>query len=165
MDVSKFKDEIISKIQKSPKIALYSVFALICVLLLLASGSHETKTDAGISNQFDDVSRDYADFLESELKRIISKIDGIGSVDVMVTIEGTVCYEYVRDTSRSDSKYDSETVILANKEALVKQIVNPKVTGVLVICDGGDSAKIREKVLSAVSTVLDISASKVYITK
>lgn len=165
MDVLKLKDDLIAKIKKSPKIALYAALALLCIVLLLFTGNSDSEADSLGAAVVPGVSNDYADFLEAELKSIIAKIDGVGNVEVMVTIEGTVSYEYIRDISNSDTKTDSETVIIANKEALLKQIVNPKVNGVLVICDGGDSLIIKEKVINAVSTVLDISTNKIYITK
>ena len=102
---------------------------------------------------------------ERQLEAVISQIDGAGKTRVMVTVESTVSYEYATDDSYSESKYESEIVIIGSDKALIKKIDNPEVAGVLVICDGGDSAVIKEKILKAVATVLDISSNKVYITK
>lgn len=164
MDLLKLKDVLVTKIKDSPKIPIYLAVVMLCVFLLFATSSSDSQKDDDIDIP-PATQTEYAEFLENELKDIISKIDGIGNVKVMVTVEGTVSYEYVVDVTSSDNKIESDTVLLANKEALIKQIVNPKVSGVLVICDGGDSAVIKEKVTRAVSTVLDISSSKVYITK
>lgn len=164
MNLLKLKDVLVTKIKVSPKIPIYLAVVMLCVFLLFATSSSNSQKDDDIDIP-PATQTEYAEFLENELKDIISKIDGVGNVKVMVTVEGTVSYEYVADVTSSDNKIESDTVLLANKEALIKQIVNPKVSGVLVICDGGDSAVIKEKVTRAVSTVLDISSSKVYITK
>lgn len=164
MDVLKLKETVVTKIKNYPKVLVYIVVVILCSFLLLVINSQNSEHDDRVDT-VSDVQTEYADFLEDQLKEIISQMDGVGNVKVMVTVEGTVSYEYVRDINRSDSKIESDTVLLSNKEALIKQIVNPKVSGVLVICDGGDSAVIKEKITRAVSTVLDISSSKVYITK
>ena len=47
------------------------------------------------------------------------------------------------------------------KEALVKKTLEPKISGAVVVCEGGDNIQISEKVIRAVSTALGISSSKV----
>ncbi len=150
-------------IKQSPKIMIYTVIAVICMLLLIftpeADSSDSENTD------FPSPHTEYAKMLERQLKAVISDIEGVGNVTVMVTVEGTVSYNYQQDEYISDDREERETVILSNKDPLIKSIANPKVSGVLVICDGGNSSIIREKVIYAVSTVLDIPTNKVYITR
>lgn len=72
--------------------------------------------------------------------------------------------EYQTDIDKSETDETQKTVIIGNKEALIKSIENPRVAGVLVVCEGGDSLKVKEKVINAVSTVLNISSGRVYVT-
>ncbi len=157
MDLSKIRD----KLKTSPKLVIYLIATLICiVLLLLMNSQSESKAVS------DDVSAitpnsQYKDALEKELEEIIAKIDGVGKVTVMLTVDSTYSYEYVSDTKNNES----ETVIIGNKEALISKISNPKISGVLVVCSGGDSVKVKEKIINSVATVLDIPYSKVYVAK
>ncbi len=159
--------DVISKIKdifkKSPKLLIYLAIGIACLAVLSLSGNKSDEKSS--ESDFPSPETQYAVALEKQLKSAISKIDGVGSVTVMVTVEGTVKYDYQTDISKSDDREESETVIVSNKAPLIKSIENPKVSGVLVICDGGDSVKIREKVIYAVSTVLDIPTNKVYITR
>ncbi len=114
--------------------------------------------------------------IENELTEVLSKISGVGLVDVMVTIEGTTEYIYAEEITsnessgegREESSFKNEYVIIENgnqKEALIKKIIKPKINGVVIVCEGGDNASIAEKVYKSVSTVLDISSARVYVVK
>ena len=157
MDLSKIRD----KLKTSPKLVIYLIATLICIVLLLLMNSQSENKAVS-----DDVSAitpnsQYKDALEKELEEIITKIDGVGKVTVMLTVDSTYSYEYVSDTKNNES----ETVIIGNKEALISKISNPKISGVLVVCSGGDSVKVKEKIINSVATVLDIPYSKVYVAK
>lgn len=163
MDLFTLRDAVIKKLKSSPKMVTYIAAALICVVLLLIMGKDTGTSEA--SKDFPKAETEYAAQLEKQLEAVISQIEGAGKTRVMVTVKSTVSYEYATDDSYSESKHESEIVIIGSDEALIKRIDNPEVAGVLVICDGGDSAVIKEKILKAVATVLDISSNKVYITK
>ena len=51
-----------------------------------------------------------------------------------------------------------------SEQAVLQKQVMPKIRGVLVVCDGGDDALTREKITKAVSSVLNISSGKVFVT-
>ncbi len=157
MDLSKIKE----KLKSSPKLITYAVIALVCIALLLLMNSSSEKESNIEGNEIKAGDTYYKDTLEKQLEGIVSKIEGVGKVTVMITVDSTYSFEYVTDKSEKES----ETVIIGNKEALISRIANPKISGVLVVCEGGDSVKIKEKVIGAVSTVLDIPYNKVYVAK
>lgn len=117
---------------------------------------------------------DYAADMGKQLENILRKIEGVGKVSVMLTVDGTEEYIYVREEKESilqdnDSK-SSETenkYILVqnngNKEALVKKVINPEISGVVVVCEGGDTSSVREKVYNAVSVSLGIPSNRIYV--
>ena len=102
--------------------------------------------------------------MTSQLEDIISKIDGVGDVSVMLTTRGSSEIVYAEDTQKDELDRKTETVIIGSKEALVRKIENPEITGVLIVCDGGDDIGVKEKVINAVSTVLNIPSNRVYVT-
>lgn len=123
----------------------------------------------------DDISSDmYKQQLEKELCDILSKIDGVGETKVMLTLDGTTEYIYAQnldttiDTDESSKRESSRNEIVitesgGDKKALVKKIIRPQVTGVLIACTGGDDIHNREKIIGAASAVLGIPASRVYV--
>lgn len=147
------------------KIKIYLILATIAILLLMfiRTDSEENKSSSEGSINFEYESK-YEQDITKELVNIISQIKGVGKVSVMLTIESTPVYVYSEDVQKTIDSKKTETVILPNKEALIKRIDTPKVSGVLVVCTGGDNPSVREKVINAVSTVLNISSSKVYVT-
>lgn len=85
--------------------------------------------------------------LQDSLSEMLSKIEGVGSVSVLLTIENS-----------------AEGVYLDNNSTKTKDI-EPVVRGVVVACDGGDEPEISERVYDAVTKALNISSAKVCVTK
>ena len=111
---------------------------------------------------------DYKCALESQPEDILSAIDGVGEVRVMITLDSSEEYVYARSSSKNNDKEDEEYVIVKNgsqEEALVESIKTPSVTGVVVVCEGGGSSKVCEKVYMAVRAALNISAGSIYVTE
>lgn len=117
--------------------------------------------------------------LEQRLEELISRIDGVSSPKVMVTLDKTSQQVYAREERSSSSATDNGTgsshssdsesgVVLvgsgSGKEALPESVVLPKVRGVAVVCGGAQDPQIKEKVVNAVSGVLDIGVSHIYVT-
>ena len=65
------------------------------------------------------------------------------------------------ETSSSQSK--SENVASVSGEALIIKENQPKVRGVIVIAQGAQDIGVRNGILSAVMTLLDVTADKVEI--
>ncbi len=152
-------------IKSTPKIKLYIAVAVICCILLFLMRTPSEKKEDTPEPQPQPVQFDYKKELESELCAIVSEISGAGEAKVMLTLSGSEINVYEKDESRSDGRRESETVIIGSKEALLSEQLRPRVLGVIVLCPGGEKPGVREKVVNAVSTVLDIPTSKVYVAK
>ena len=86
----------------------------------------------------------YSTKIENDLQTVISKIEGAGKTEVLLTMEN---YVYL-DNSTTKTKE-----------------IEPLIRGVLVVCEGGDDPVVVERVTDAVTKALDISTAKVCITK
>ena len=110
----------------------------------------------------------YAAGTEERLCIMLSEIEGVGKAKVMLTITSTEEYVYAETQKTGSSQSENSYVIIDNgsqKEALLKKINNPAVSGVLVVCEGGDDPKVCEKVYIAVSTELNIPTNKIYVAE
>ena len=180
---AKFKSLLtnISQSDKKLKIAIAVGFLGIAVIFLstLGSGKEENSDNSNSnkiavynSNTVDDESELYKDNLEKELESFLYSIVGVGEVRVMLSVEGTTEYVYAEEISadtdysgeNSSQRQENKIVIIENdgtSQALVKKVIRPKVVGVCVVCRGGGSVAVKEKVINAVSTMLDISSNRI----
>ena len=122
----------------------------------------------------------YVEDIEKRLTEIVSSIDGAGKTRVMVTLESGAEQVYARnekiksDTSggtaleKENFSDEKEYVLIesdGNEGGMIIKLIQPKIRGVAVVCEGGGSDAVRQEITQAITAVLDISASRVYITK
>ena len=125
--------------------ALKIIFAVCAAVILFAALSGLLKGNGGKSENASAGAaavdlEEYEHGLEERLTDILSHIGGVGEASVMVTLDTSERTEYGK-----------------NADMLVS-VTAPKVRGVIVVCDGGDSVTVREKVVDAVSGVFGISS-------
>ena len=138
--------ETLNKIAGSDKwrrIILIAGVSGIALLLLsgldISSCSSKSGTEVSV--------KAYSEQLEDNLEAAIERMEGAGKTRVLLTMENSVEYVYLRDSATKTKE------------------VEPLIRGVLVLCEGGDKPAVVERVTNAVTKALDISAAKVCITK
>ena len=110
---------------------------------------------------------------EQQLKNILSTIKGVGKAEVMLTVSTTEEYIYAEKTeerregeNKQSRQTDFEIIDSGDRdEALVKKIIVPQISGVVIVCEGGGNSKTCEAVYKSVSTALGIPVSKIYVAK
>lgn len=143
------------------------------ILILLSEILPADKTDKSKKDINSAETSDFSAATELRLEKILSRIDGVGNVSVMVSVEGTEEYVFAQEIKESNSEGNSSqsenNFVLVqkdgDKEALIRKTVNPQIKGVVVVCDGGESNTVKEKVYKAVSVALDLKSDKIYVTK
>lgn len=157
--------------------------ALILLSQLLSAGDGRSGEVDASTAEF--VSEQYIDDLEAKLTGLISGMEGVGQARVMVTLESGVEYVYAQeekrntDTSREEEAevsarvYEKENVeqkyILVDqngkKQPLLKTELQPKVQGVVIVCEGADNVRVETNLIHVVTTALNISSSRVCVVK
>lgn len=134
--------EFIKRVKKTEHAELFACAALIAIVLVVyfscvsCSGKSDEKTSADIGD------KDYCTAMQIRLTNIVSEISGVGDASVVINWDKSV----------------STSLISTESE-------NPKATGVIVVCDGGDQTKVKLDVIYAVSTLLDLSRDKIIVYK
>ena len=134
-------------------------------LLLLPKRAGETSDAEARSVDFS---------LEAEEKRIaaaLSRIEGAGSVTVVLTVDRSEEREYARNTD-SDSQTETDgSRIEARSEiaevgsgALTVQLIYPRYRGALVVMEGDGSA-LRLAVTQAVSALTGLGTDKITVVR
>lgn len=147
-------------------------------LIMISEFIPDTDKSAKTANQADsDIeysTEAYVDRTEKRLKDILQQIDGVGKSEIMVTVSCTEEYIYAEENSsdfssdgqKTSSSNENRYVFIGNnsdKNALVRKIVTPQISGVIIVCEGGDKSSVSERVYEAVSTALDIPSVKIYV--
>ena len=111
--------------------------------------------------------------MQEALDQILSKIDGAGRVEVLLTqLTGEeIIYQTDSDESVSgdSSGINLKTVILSTSERaeqpVVRQILPPTYLGAVIVCQGGDSPTVKLAIVEAVSNATGLSADKITVLK
>lgn len=169
--VSRIKNTL-SSVSAEKKTWAAVLLGITGILLIFFSGGDDEKNDAPVISEGNAGEtaelQEYNAYQEKRLEDILSAIDGVGQVRVMITLDSTEEYIYAESEDIDNERKESEYVIIKNQdgeEALVKKIMYPEITGVVVVCDGGGSDRVRERIYNAVTAVMGITSDKIYVAK
>jgi len=121
-------------------------------------------------------------YYEDKLKEVLEKVDGIGNVEVMITLKSSKEQVVLKDSpyeqenlSETDEaggsrisgslNKDETTVLITNESGesvpYVTKELEALVEGVLVIAEGGGNGKIAMDIVESVEVLFDVPAHKV----
>lgn len=138
--------------------------AVLGVLLLLLGGTGERGEGEVVSTE---TSKErvgeiaaYEAKLEKELEAICEAVAGVGECEVMVTLAGGYTVQYASDGDGNPATVGTGS----SEEAIFRTMLPPAVSGVGIVCRGGNLPSVRQTLTDLVSTTLGISSNRVYIT-
>ncbi len=187
--MEKIKEKFIRKSNKFTYMIILIIIAGIMIFVVSYFNS-STPTFSNITNDRSSnessqnnnfISDTYPDKVRNELKNILSKIKGVGKVDVIMNFEGgeelipaldseksnTVTEE--RDSNGgnrvNNNNKDGAKVVMSNQgnstEPLILKTYYPKILGILIVAEGADDQKLSYELTKIVSSLYNISESKV----
>lgn len=142
----------------------------------------ETKIPAVVTQTTVKESQSYEEALEKKLANILSKMEGVGEVNVMVTIVSNEEKVLAEDTTTSmqrteekdqaggtrvsDTDNTTQKIVLqdGNTPYVIKQNA-PVIKGVLILAQGAGNSGVRESVTNAVASLLDVPVHKISVEK
>ena len=146
------------------------IFASGLLLMLLPTGKR--------SAQPSDTAAQTAQALEltppqAEMEAILSRIEGAGRVELLLTLRTSGASVYQTDTrtvtSGSGTTEECETVFGqtsgSGKEPVVQTTLAPQYQGALVVCDGADRASVRLAVVQAVASLTGLGSNQIAVVK
>ena len=165
LDLKKFFGQI-----KNTKV-LCIIFILGIVLLMLPTGSNSKKTETEVleNSGFSEYKKE----LEENLTSIISKIKGVGKVDVMITFldEGSTYFaknenisykEGENETTKTnDSTYVLKSEASSKESPLITKKTSPEISGVLICAQGAQNPQIKNNITMAVEALLGVKSHRV----
>ncbi len=148
-------------------------------VLLLSLSSLTPKTEKTVKTA-EDTAKLYCEETEEKLSALLRNMEGVGNCKVYVTLENGVEYVYAteeknnadlaQDGDKTTEKNDTQTSVIlvdgdAGETGLLLTEIQPQIKGVVVVCDGGDTAGVVQRVTAVVTTALNISTRRVCVTK
>jgi len=118
-----------------------------------------------------------AEAMERRMRAILSQIDGVGELELMLTVESTNRQEYAMDTELSysgqtaapdDYSRRTETVVVSGSGGdgpVVARNISPAYRGALVVCEGGGNAEVKLAVTEAVASLTGLSSDRITVVK
>lgn len=175
LDLEKIKILIGNKNNKTKLIVIIGLVGILLIMLseFLPKGSSNNSTDIKVISSNNPASlSNYKETTQKDLESIISKIEGVGRCSVMVTFdtsaESVYAYDSTSEFGDKNEKREYSYIIIKGEKGeepiLVKEI-QPKVKGVIVVCEGGESSKVREDIISSISSAFSIASNKISISK
>ena len=152
------------------RIILVLLGGVVGILLLIFGGSFDgsDEKDVDTAEQTDiyTMAEEYADMLEARVADICSGVGGVSDVKVFVSLSGGYRTVYAYDSQSTASGYKSELVMSgsgADKKAVIAAYEYPEISGVGIVCRGGDDPETRRQIISLVAASLNISTNKIFV--
>lgn len=108
---------------------------------------------------------DYAAQLQQQLCELISHVEGVGKVEVMVTLACEEENVYATDSqTATDGSYSVSHVILGDG-GLVETVQTPQVLGVAVVCEGGGDAAVQNRVSELITALTGVRSNHITVAQ
>ena len=173
---------------------IFVAVGLIGMGLILLTAPSETKeqkkreestTSGELRESTESYNEAYILQTEQRLEEIIGQISGVGDCAVMLTLKESNRKIYANESKTNydnSSDMDSEQLLRSRKvdsreeklvlsedgngmtAPIVEKVIEPQINGVIVVCQGGKSAKVCQEITQAVTTVLGIRSTQVCVS-
>lgn len=154
--------------KKDPKIILPVIGAILGVFLLLFGSvisQKKEKEESTMPQSLMDPAA-YATELEARIEELCANVRGAGEVHATVTLKGGYQAVYATDAKTSSTGKQSSTVLVgsgSSEEAILVCYENPEIAGVGIVCEGGEDAEVRARIISLISATFSIGMNKIFV--
>jgi len=173
----KISKETLFKVINTYKYLIIIVAVGLIILMLPSSNDDEKEaSEKKIDALFD------IETFENRIENILKNGEGIGRVNVVLTIKSGMEYVYAEETKlntreqmesgdRSDINKDSDKrpSILSNsdggEEPVVVKTIYPEFLGAAVVCDGADNPKVQMYITDVISSLTGVTSDRITIIK
>lgn len=181
------KLSFLKNMKKTDKYLILLGVGILVVVLSWPSGSDSAKQSVpdGEKNPISETAsaENYEERIESRLEEILSRAEGAGKVEVMVTLKSSEEKIVQEDTSLSTKKSEETDSSGASRKQeeitegrdtftfgsgedpyVLKELV-PEIEGILVLADGADRATVKAEIVDAVQALFPLPAHKIKVLK
>ena len=99
---------------------------------------------------------------ETRLANLLSRIQGAGAVEVMLSLKSGEQIHYQTDTQLQTVLYGTGS---GTQSALVQQVTAPTYQGAIVVCQGADDPGVKLALVQAVASVTGLGTDQITVVK
>lgn len=106
---------------------------------------------------------------EEELRRLLQKVEGVGAVEVMITLKASNEKVTLKDNTSKGENNEEKTVLVENQDRnsspYIIQEKEPEIEGIVIVCEGGYDSVIKREITEAVGALFSIESHKIKVMK
>ena len=155
-----------SELWKKYKFILLVVLVGVILMLLPVSSAAEKAAESDLQmpqETFD------LEAVQKRMEDILGKIDGVGKLQLMLTLQSGTRLTLAEDTQRDQDRTDRETVTLSrgsgSQEVVITNRFYPVYQGAVVVCQGADSSAVRLAVTETVQALTGLPSDRIMVAK
>lgn len=183
--MSETENKLDKLIPPNKRLKIIFTAGILGIFLIFLSGLDFTAKEEIYPKQGQPLSnQEYIEKMENKLEQVLTRIKGVGTVQIMMTVEQGAEYIYASEDKVGTDRYQDydgnqpkkvqtkttteNNYILVddsrgNAQPVIKTQIEPTIKGVMVVCDGAGDAVVCGRVTEALTTVLGIGANQVCI--
>ena len=163
-------------------IAIGLIILLIILLTFLPLNNGQKQPVTTAVKQVTTRDDNYETTLEKKLASMLVKMEGVGSVSVMVTTvsneEKVLAEDTTSHTQRTEEKDQSGGSRMTNNTQLTNDVVlqngntpyvikeyAPEIKGVFILAEGADNSVVKNQIIDAISKLLEVPVHKISVEK
>ncbi len=133
-----------------------------------------------------DSTEEYEERMEKRMEEILRKVDGIGNVEVMITVKTSKEKVTLKDSpyseetikesdsaggtreSKSITTEEATVLVDGTEDASVPYVlkeIEPEIEGVLVLAENGNNVTLKTEIIEAVQVLFDVPSHKIKVMK
>ncbi len=151
---------------KTKKIYIFAALIFVGVIIIII-GKNDTPKNGDIKNSIENLDpSQYSEMLEERVEELCNRVDGVSGAYAIVTLKGGYQAIYAIDSQSGNTSTKNQTVVIGSgsgEKAILEGYSYPEIAGIGIVCHGGDSYEVKNKIVSLISSAFDISANKIFV--
>ena len=151
---------------RSKKIYLLAALIFVGVIIIIV-GTREPQISEDVKSSIEELDpSQYSEMLEARIEELCNRVDGVSGAYAVVTLKGGYQAIYAIDSQSGNTSSKNQTVVIGSgsgERAILEGYSYPEIAGIGIVCRGGDSYDVKNKIVSLVSSAFDISANKIFV--
>ena len=150
--------------------------AVVAIGLIVAGSGFQRQKTADTDQEGAEATADplyeYTERLENSVVRLCEGVKGVSDVRVAICLEGDLSYVYATDSELEQSgdrtqnhlQYVTVGSGASEKTVLLSRRL-PRIEGIGVVCVGGGDGRIKQELISLLSTAFGVGSNKIYVVE
>jgi len=159
---------LFEKLKKEPRQKWIALLLILGVALYLTSSVLVRDREEAVPVQQTAEVQVQKPELEQRLVECLQKVNGVGKVEVVLSLaqQQNTVYQMDEDQTLSEtSQTMRRSTVIVSGEALVQTVYAPEYRGAVVVCQGGDRASVVQAVKAAVSSLTGLKSDQITVMK